>query len=362
LESTDHCPHCLHPGPPGGLTAGQIIECSHCDHSYIVPGDGPVPDNGGSSSDAVPSTPEPMSAAAADAPSELHGATSDVPLVRSGVIAAGVTLVFYVALVMPLSGTYFGALFGARGWVPYTISYLAFWSGVLLVEKYRELGRQTRVLELDLLPRAIAESVTPTTAASFLDFLQGLPAEYGRNFLVQRVGHALQHFRARSVVSETVDVLRNQAERDENVVESSYTMLRVFIWAIPILGFIGTVLGIGASVGGFSESVSEAANLEVMKDSIGVVTSGLGVAFDTTLLALVMSIFIMFPASSLQKAEEEYLDRVSQYCHRHLISRLDDGNVGASGQAGDTAVIQRTAERLADELLAALERRGPKVH
>jgi biopolymer transport protein ExbB/TolQ len=263
---------------------------------------------------------------------------------------------------MPLSGTYFGALFSARGWVPYTISYLAFWSGVLLVEKYRELGRQTRVLELDLLPRAIAESVTPTTAASFLDFLQGLPAEYGRNFLVQRVGQALQHFRARSVVSETVDVLRHQAERDENVVESSYTMLRVFIWAIPILGFIGTVLGIGASVGGFSESVSEAANLEVMKDSIGVVTSGLGVAFDTTLLALVMSIFIMFPASSLQKAEEEYLDRVDQYCQRHLISRLDDGNVGAPGLSGDTAVIQRTAERLADELLAALERRGPKVH
>jgi biopolymer transport protein ExbB/TolQ len=157
-------------------------------------------------------------------------------------------------------------------------------------------------------------------------------------------------------------VLRNQAERDENVVESSYTMLRVFIWAIPILGFIGTVLGIGASVGGFSESVSEAANLEVMKDSIGVVTSGLGVAFDTTLLALVMSIFIMFPASSLQKAEEEYLDRVDQYCQRHLISRLDDGSVGAPGLAGDTAVIQRTAERLADELLVALERRGPKVH
>ena len=120
---------------------------------------------------------------------------------------------------------------------------------------------------------------------------------YPGNLQITRLIRALEHFSVRRSVSETVDQLRLSAERDENAIESGYVMLRVFIWAIPILGFIGTVLGIGASVGGFSEAVSSAADLDVMKDSIGVVTSGLGVAFDTTLLALVTSVLIMFPYS-----------------------------------------------------------------
>jgi biopolymer transport protein ExbB/TolQ len=177
---------------------------------------------------------------------------------------------------------------------------------------------------------------------------------------VQRVRRALEHFSARANVAETVEQLRAQRERDENGVESSYTMLRVFIWAIPILGFIGTVIGIGVSVGGFSESVGAAADLEIMKDSIGTVTSGLGVAFDTTLLALVMSIFIMFPTSSLQKAEEDYLGQVEDYCQEHLVARFDAGVEREDAIAGELVV--RVAERLAEELLAALERRTPKVH
>jgi biopolymer transport protein ExbB/TolQ len=168
------------------------------------------------------------------------------------------------------------------------------------------------------------------------------------------MARTLEHFRVRADVAEAVDVLRAQAERDEAAVESSFSMLRVFIWAIPILGFIGTVLGIGQSVGGFSESVAAAADLDVMKDSIGTVTSGLGIAFDTTLLALVMSIFIMFPTSSLQKAEEDHLARVDDYCQRNLVARLDDGR---TSEAGDDAWVDRVAGRLAERLLGALERR-----
>ena len=153
-----------------------------------------------------------------------------------------------------------------------------------------------------------------------------------------------------------MDQLRLSAERDENAIESGYTMLRVFIWAIPILGFIGTVLGIGASVGGFSEAVSSASDLDVMKDSIGVVPSGLGVAFDTTLLALVTSVLIMFPTSSLQKAEEDYLARVDEYCQRRLVSRLESSSPDGPSDTGPGP----WADRLAEALLDALERRGAK--
>jgi hypothetical protein len=112
-------------------------------------------------------------------------------------------------------------------------------------------------------------------------------------------------------------------------------------------------------VGGFSDSVSAAADLEVMKDSIGTVTTGLGIAFDTTLLALVMSLFIMFPTSSLQKAEEDHLARVDEYCQSDLVARLDDDRGQSSGELRDSEWVERVADRLAEQLLGALARRTP---
>jgi hypothetical protein len=107
-----------------------------------------------------------------------------------------------------------------------------------------------------------------------------------------------------------------------------------------------------------------------MKQSIGAVTSGLGVAFDTTLLALVMSIFIMFPTSSLQKAEEDFLDRVDVYCEQHLGRRLDVSGTEAGappdalpglvhltdGASEGLAKLEAHLSRLADAVGALDER------
>ena len=267
---------------------------------------------------------------------------TDLRLSVTGAVAAVATLLFYGAVVFPLSGTYVGELFGARGWVPYVISFLSIWAAVLLLLKYRLIARQREVLELDLLPLRIAERITPDNSGAFAAHLDELPPSAARNALVERVRRALHHFEARRDAREVVDQLTTQAQANADAVESSYTMVRVFIWAVPILGFIGTVIGIGAAVGGFSESVGGAVDLEVMKDSIGSVTTGLAVAFDTTLLALVMSILIMFPASSLQKAEEDFLAAVEDYCDERLVRRLDDGS---HDERPEERVIQEAVAR-----------------
>lgn len=352
------CPHCgsLNPRIAGALSgAPAIVDCRQCDRSFAQMTD--------TDAAGVPVA-RPARAAAGFNPDHARSPT-DVGMRLTGAVGAVVTLVFYLAVVRPLDGTYFADLFANRGWVPYGIAWLSAWAGVLLLIKTWLLASQRRALDLDLLPDAISPRITPDNADDFRAHARELAGERltpppltsllgagaSRSLLVERIQNALVRFRMRGSASDAADQLTSHAQLDANSVESSYTMVRVFIWAIPLLGFIGTVIGISAAVAGFSDSVASAVDLDVMKQSIGSVTTGLGVAFDTTLLALVMSIAIMFPASSLQKAEEDFLSRVEAYCDERLARRLDDGNPPASASAGDgLEELQRQISRLAQTI------------
>ena len=77
----------------------------------------------------------------------------------------------------------------------------------------------------------------------------------------------------------------NDADLFELAVQQSYSLPKVLLWAIPLLGFIGTVLGMSNAVGSFDEVLGNADNVEGLKNGLTQVTSGLGTAFDTTYLA-----------------------------------------------------------------------------
>jgi biopolymer transport protein ExbB/TolQ len=354
------CPHCGRTNPKRP-TPGAIVDCAHCDRSFAQP--------------RPPSLARDQAwgQAAAD-PTQARSPT-DVGMRVTGAAAVLVTALFYLAVVQPLAGSYFGDLFGARGWVPYVITWLSAWAGLLLGIKAGLLSSQRRALTLELLPESIDARITPDNAGRFQQHLRqvaarelprsGLPIAGGialaasRSFLVERIDRALERFRMREDSQDLVDQLVGQSQLDAQAVASSYTMIRVFIWAIPLLGFIGTVVGISAAVAGFSNSVAQAVDLDVMKQSIGSVTTGLGVAFDTTLLALVMSILIMFPTSSLQKAEEDFLGRVDAYCDEKLGRRLKDARDAATERGVDALHDQIAKLAKSIEALGARLRSEP---
>jgi biopolymer transport protein ExbB/TolQ len=335
--SAIRCPHCGREQvwPEEAGRRNGILDCPHCQKSFVRPG---------------PSQVELRTMAESASPLTELGATanqspSEVGLGTSAPIAVAATLLFYLLLKTPLGSTYFGQLYSARGWVPYVIAFFSLWAIAILLLKYRLYRKQCAIQLLDLLPASFGKHITASNASVFSSYLQHITSVGSDSYLVERLDWGLRRFIQRRNINELTGQLAERTRADADAIDSSYSMLRVFVWAIPILGFIGTVVGISEAVGSFSYSVNSAASLEVMRESIGSVTTGLGVAFDTTLLALVMSILIMFPMSSLQKAEEDLLARGEAYCDRQLIGRLREIETPRVSR-GDRAQLLADIEQL----------------
>lgn len=109
-----------------------------------------------------------------------------------------------------------------------------------------------------------------------------------------------------------VEIFTRRMDTLQKHAEASYDMLRYIAWAIPSIGFIGTVLGI-------SQALSQA---KLALDDIGWVTQPLGLAFDTTLIALFESLVLMFFIYNRQHKEEKLLNDIDIFCQEKFIINL----------------------------------------
>jgi len=140
--------------------------------------------------------------------------------------------------------------------------------------------------------------------------------------LFNRITIALSNLRNLGRVADVDDILRSQAAQDESSLETSYALVQGFVWAIPVLGFIGTVLGLSAAISAFTGVLGSASDMSAISGALRLVTAGLSTAFETTLVALVAALTIQLVLTVLKKADEEFLDECSEYCLRHVVGRL----------------------------------------
>lgn len=231
------------------------------------------------------------------------------------------TLVFY-GLLMLSRHSYLSTLFLDRGITPYFTAFFGYWALAILFLKSRKLKLQQRALDLELVPRTADFVLAPATAPDILEHM-GRMVDNPRHFvLMNRIERALSNLRNIGMIADVAEILRTQAENDEDSMDSSYALVRGFIWAIPVLGFIGTVLGLSQAIGTFGAVLAGSNVIEQLKGSLQDVTKGLSVAFDTTLVALVFALIIQLLLTALKKREERFLDDCKDYCHAHIISRL----------------------------------------
>jgi hypothetical protein len=102
------------------------------------------------------------------------------------------------------------------------------------------------------------------------------------------------------------------------------------------LGFIGTVQGLAQAVASLNIDASDPAAL---KAAIGNLTGGLGVAFDTTLLGLILSMFMSFPLALVQKKDEDALTLIDVFCTEKLLPKLNEES-GQPDPSADTTLAQ----------------------
>ena len=214
------------------------------------------------------------------------------------------------------------ALILARGWTPYAMVTLFILAMTILFVKWRKLAFQRRAFRIELIPVGTSFALTQETALDVLKTLNASVDEPKRFVLFNRIERALLNLKNVGNVSDVSEMLRASAENDENHVESSYGLLSGIVWVIPILGFIGTVIGLSGAIGGFGSVLNSDASAASLKTSLAPVTANLSVAFDTTFLALVLAMVVQMAITILRRQEDLFLDSCRDYVHGNIISRL----------------------------------------
>lgn len=165
--------------------------------------------------------------------------------------------------------------------------------------------------------RSAIDDEVSTTAERFLSALRARPAALRQTSLASRMTAILEFIRSRQSVQDVDQQLKHLASQDSDAQYESYSLIRLMVWAIPMLGFLGTVLGISEALGGLNLGAD--ADLSALITSL---KSSLYVAFDTTALALTFGVVLMFAQFGLDRVESENLRQVDvltdSFVHEHF--------------------------------------------
>ena len=190
---------------------------------------------------------------------------------------------------------------------------LMLWAFSMLGYKGWIANREKSQLLQEFIPLAEGMRILPEDTREYARPIQGMPAEEQKMLLPRVLLNALARFNAtrnvQDVSSSAHTLMTTEAER----LESELSMIRYIAWAIPSIGFIGTVRGIGSALAQAHRAV---------EGDISGVTENLGVAFNSTFIALLISIVLMFLVHQLQLMQERLVFDTENYVDDHLIRHL----------------------------------------
>jgi Flp pilus assembly protein protease CpaA len=192
------------------------------------------------------------------------------------------------------------------------------WAAFIVLSRYLEVRRQRKAFQLGFLPTEEGSRILPEDARPLQRKVDQITARRGPFILANMVRLALGKYALTRASQDVSDAVRTQAEVDLGRLVTSMATVHYLAWAIPSIGFLGTVRGLAGSL-----SMAGSTDAE-LQDFIHQATVHLNVAFDCTLIALVLSLALMFLVHSIQRDEEALVIDCQQYCLEHLVNRLYD--------------------------------------
>ncbi len=187
------------------------------------------------------------------------------------------------------------------------------WGMIFLAFKMRQISRERKLLKQDFIRVQAGERIIPDDALDrYKELRTALEREpsWQDRLLPECLLAALHRFHATNSIQDAAGAVKERAELAADQLDSSLSLIRYIAWAIPAIGFVGTVRGIGAGLN-FAE--------QAIKGDLSSVTQSLGLAFNSTFVGLMLCIVLMFVLHIVQSSQEAFIIDVQTYCRDKLI-------------------------------------------
>jgi biopolymer transport protein ExbB/TolQ len=203
--------------------------------------------------------------------------------------------------------------------------------------------------QLSRLSESVWEGIAPSASTAeslhrLSERIEDLPSSRQDDSLIRRLRAALDFVRFRGNAENLEDELKYLADAEAARIHAGFGLFRVIVWAIPILGFLGTVIGITMALEGLNGS-------QMGDDVMAKALSGLGLKFDTTALALALSMVLMFVHFFIDRKANSFLDQVQHRAQEELMGKFPAMAKGPDGQLAAVRQMADTMVQVADKLV-----------
>ena len=190
---------------------------------------------------------------------------------------------------------------------------LMLWAIFMLAEKINNVVKQNYMMDMDFLEFKEGEDPSKGDLLSAIDKLKKIKIGFGDNVLIQTLSSSLKRYSTTRNLQNASETAISTADNIGMRLEAELSMIRYIIWAIPSIGFIGTVRGIG-------DALSQAD--VALEGDISGMTASLGVAFNSTFVALLISILLMFLLHQIQQMYDQLILDAQGYCDEYFINKI----------------------------------------
>ncbi len=236
-----------------------------------------------------------------------RGQASDGGLAWGWILGLALTVAFYAGLpYLPIYRDDAQRYFCAH-WIEYATTWLFFVGMATLFFKSLRIPAERAALRADVLEGLVPQlnQDATDTADQIENHLRLVARQSANTVLVRRIREVCDYIRARCSADGLESHLNYLAELGSGRANESYALIRTITWAVPILGFLGTVIGITMAIANVTP--------DQLSSSLNEVTAGLAVAFDTTALSLALSMILVFTTFVVERSEQRLLDGVEDF-------------------------------------------------